>query len=91
MTTEGLKGYKEKERAAETVWFNKEEERLIHKLMEKLQKQKLDAEAKSCPHEAEMEDISKKYNMSPEDKETLLRAANGMSVAGLVKHKYTSP
>eukprot|EP00286_Rhodomonas_abbreviata_P007366 CAMPEP_0181316652 /NCGR_PEP_ID=MMETSP1101-20121128/16012_1 /TAXON_ID=46948 /ORGANISM="Rhodomonas abbreviata, Strain Caron Lab Isolate" /LENGTH=89 /DNA_ID=CAMNT_0023423919 /DNA_START=107 /DNA_END=376 /DNA_ORIENTATION=+ len=83
MTTEGLKGYKEKERAAETVWFNKEEERLIHKLVEKLQKQK--SQTQSCPHESEMEDISKKYNMSPEDKEKLLRAAGGMSVAGLVK------
>jgi hypothetical protein len=84
MTTDGLKTFHEKERAAETIWFNKEEEKLIKKMIEKA-KAKDPKNAKF--HNQTMESLADKYKMSEADRKVIMQAANGMTIAGLLQLK----
>lgn len=79
MTTGGTKAFNERERAAETIWFNKEEEKLIQKMAARMKEHK--------QVDSAIEGLAAKYNMSPADKELIMRAAHGMSIADLMLTK----
>lgn len=78
MAYEGLKGFNEHEKAVEDLYFNKEEEKLLRKLLTKVRKQSEQADQHAAVGEQAAEQsalraIVGKYKVSDADFEALLR------------------
>jgi hypothetical protein len=77
MALQGVKGFNENEQAVENMYFSKEDERLMQKLLSKIKKQTqvtdLSAATESAvAEEAALRNIVSKYKISKEDFQALL-------------------
>ena len=77
MSMSGVKGFNEHEQAVENMYFSKEDERLLSKLLSKMKKQTqvtdISAATESAvAEEAALRNIVAKYKLSKEDFQALL-------------------
>jgi hypothetical protein len=81
MSVEGLKGFKESEKVMENLYFNKEEEKLLGKILQKVKTQtevadKHSAAGSKAADLSALKEIVAKYNVSHADQEKLLAWKN---------------
>jgi hypothetical protein len=77
MAMSGVKGFNEHEQAVENMYFSKEDERLLRKLLTKVKKQTEVTDTSAATHsavaeEAALRNITSKYQISKEDFQALL-------------------
>eukprot|EP00879_Flechtneria_rotunda_P000761 GHRR01000882.1.p1 GENE.GHRR01000882.1~~GHRR01000882.1.p1 ORF type:complete len:111 (+),score=32.80 GHRR01000882.1:112-444(+) len=77
MAMEGMKGWSDKEQAVENIYFSKEDERLLSKLLSKVKQQTKvsdvsEASQSAVAEEAALRNIVSKYRISKEDFQALL-------------------
>lgn len=75
---EGVREFPEREKAAEAVYFNKEEEKLLRGVLKKIKMQadKIDKHAAAgqvAEEKSALKEILEKYNVSDRDMEELLK------------------
>eukprot|EP00285_Hemiselmis_virescens_P012329 CAMPEP_0173383008 /NCGR_PEP_ID=MMETSP1356-20130122/5520_1 /TAXON_ID=77927 ORGANISM="Hemiselmis virescens, Strain PCC157" /NCGR_SAMPLE_ID=MMETSP1356 /ASSEMBLY_ACC=CAM_ASM_000847 /LENGTH=101 /DNA_ID=CAMNT_0014337645 /DNA_START=72 /DNA_END=377 /DNA_ORIENTATION=- len=81
MSTDGMKGFDNRERAAETLWFNKREEKVLRDLLQKMKAQADTHDAANAPAVVAAETAALKK---------VLPNATAAEVAKLLDWKHTS-